>query len=501
VRSAGARGALGLPLRLAPGERPFGSLSIASRENAFDADETKLLEELAGDLGYGIANLRADAERRVAESKLEYLAYYDPVTGLANRAKFLERLEEILRIAAGEGGKVAVLQVDIERFRTINETFGRAVGDELLVQVAERAMRHLGDSSGPARLGADHFACVVPVTSGHDILTQRLEHAYQEIFGAPFRLGDAELWVSAKMGAVLFPADGADADTLLSGAEAALNRAKSSGERIQFFAREMTERVAANLALENKLRRALEKDEFVLHYQPKVSLDSGAIAGVEALIRWQSPDLGLVPPFKFIGLLEETGLILGVGAWALKQACADRQCWAAAGLNAPRVAVNVSPIQLRQRDFVRKVEQAITEAGAPVGIDLEITENVIMEDVAATIGKLKELRAFGLKIAIDDFGTGYSSLAYLARLPVETLKIDRAFISAMLDDPNATTLVQTMITMAHSLRLKGGCRGVETEEQAKMLRLLRCDEMQGYLFSRPVPAACPREHARRRGGS
>jgi EAL domain-containing protein (putative c-di-GMP-specific phosphodiesterase class I) len=250
----------------------------------------------------------------------------------------------------------------------------------------------------------------------------------------------------------------------------------------------MTVRVAEKLTLENQLRRALERDEFVLHYQPKVRLDRGDIAGVEALIRWQSPELGLVPPIKFIPLLEETGLILPVGAWVLRKAALDHRAWSEGGLQAPRVAVNVSAAQLRQRDFVASVEQAIMDGLAPTGIDLEITESLMMEDVASNIAKLNAARALGLNIAIDDFGTGYSSLAYLARLPVQSLKIDRAFIVTMEKDPNAMTLVSTMISLAHSLRLKVIAEGVETEEQAKFLRLLRCDEMQGYLFSKPLPS-------------
>ena len=263
--------------------------------------------------------------------------------------------------------------------------------------------------------------------------------------------------------------------------------AKASGEPYLFYMRAMNERVAETMALENKLRRAFENDEFVLHYQPKVDLETRSIVGVEALIRWQSPELGLVPPMKFIPLMEETGLILPVGAWALRRASLGHRSWVDQGLKAPRVAVNVSPIQLRQREFVGSVEQAIIEGVAPTGIDLEITESLIMRDIERTIQKLKEVRALGVSIAIDDFGTGYSSLAYLAKLPVQTLKIDRSFIITMLNDADTMTLVQTMISLAHSLRLTVVAEGVDAEEQAKMLRLLRCDQMQGYLFSRPVP--------------
>jgi EAL domain-containing protein (putative c-di-GMP-specific phosphodiesterase class I) len=248
----------------------------------------------------------------------------------------------------------------------------------------------------------------------------------------------------------------------------------------------MSARIADNLALENKLRRALERDEFVLHYQPKVELEGRRVVGVEALIRWQSTELGLVPPARFIPILEETGFIIEVGSWALRRAALDHRAWLEAGLEAPKVAVNVSAIQLRQRDFVRIVQGSI--AGS-AGIDLEITESLIMEDIQASIEKLAAVRDLGIGIAIDDFGTGYSSLAYLARLPVETLKIDRSFIITMTKDPTTMTLVQTIIQLARSLRLKVVAEGVETEDQANILRLLRCDQMQGYLFSKPLPAA------------
>src|SRR6202163_2755595 len=249
----------------------------------------------------------------------------------------------------------------------------------------------------------------------------------------------------------------------------------------------MSERVAGDLALENKLRHALENNEFVLHYQPKVAVETRRIVGVEALMRWQSPDLGLVPPIRFIPILEETGMILDVGAWALRRAVLDHQQWLEQGLVAPRVAVNVSAIQMRHRDFVEIVRDAVRLGAGPSVIDIEITESLIMEDVAGTIEKLKILRDLGMRIAIDDFGTGYSSLGYLAKLPVHSLKIDRSFINAMADDADTMTLVSTIISLAHSLRLIVVAEGVETEDQAKVLRLLRCDEMQGYLVSRPIP--------------
>jgi len=470
-----------LPLVVA-GEGAGVLALYAADSGFFDDDEVKLLLELAGDISFALEHI-ANTER------LDYLAYYDELTGLANRKLFLERAEQKLLAAGGVGRKVALLLLDVERFKGINDALGRQAGDELLKEIADRMTRAGGDATRIARIGANHFAIVVVDEEVEEQLARLVERTLEGVFGSLFRVGGSELRVSAKVGIAVFPSDGADAETLFRNAEAAVRKAKSSGERYVFYTQQMTERVAEKLALESKLRQALEKEEFVLHYQPKVDLATRSIVGLEALIRWQSPELGLVPPANFIPLLEETGLILPVGAWALRQAARAHRAWTEQGLKVPRVAVNVSAIQLRQRDFVAAVEQAILEGLAPTGIDLEITESVIMQDVDATIEKLKEVRALGLKVAIDDFGTGYSSLAYLAKLPVETLKIDRSFVITMLENPNTMTLVRTMISLAHSLRMVVVAEGVDAEEQAKVLRLLGCDQMQGYLFSKPVPAA------------
>ncbi len=275
---------------------------------------------------------------------------------------------------------------------------------------------------------------------------------------------------------------------MFKNAEAALKKAKASGDRYLFYTQKMTETVAGKLTLENQLRQALDKEEFVLHYQPKVSLASGKVTGAEALIRWNDPRTGLVPPGEFIPILEETGLIYEVGRWALRKAIEDYLRWRAAGLAAVRIAVNVSPLQLRHRGFIAEIEQAIgIDAHAAAGLELEITESMIMEDVKHSIASLQAIRAMGVTIAIDDFGTGFSSLSYLSKLPVDTLKIDRSFVVDMTAAPEGLALVSTIINLAHSLKLKVVAEGVETEEQSRLLRLLNCDEMQGFLFSKPVP--------------
>ena len=328
---------------------------------------------------------------------------------------------------------------------------------------------------------------MLPSVKGKSEVARTVEKLSRDWLGKLFRLDDAELRIAAKAGITLFPNDGADAETLLRNAEAALIQAKESGERHTFYTAALTHQSAERLTLENRLRQALEKDEFVLHYQPKVELESRRIVGVEALIRWQNPERGMVPPGAFIPLMEETGLILEVGAWALTKAVADHVRWLEQGLAAPRVAVNVSAIQLRRRQFLGSVQEALRHGATPPGIDLEITESLLMEDVESNIEKLKAICALGVSIAIDDFGTGYSSLGYLAKLPAHSLKIDRSFIIRMADDRDTMTLVQTIISLAQSLRLKVIAEGVDAEEQAKLLRLLRCDQMQGYLFSKPLP--------------
>ena len=467
-----------LPL-LVDGEA-VGILALYAGEvGFFDAEEMKLLNELAGDIAFALDHIEK-------ANKLDYLAYYDQLTGFANRTLFLERLNQYVHAAGIAGDKIALVLADVERLRTVNDSLGRQAGDALLTQLAERLARG-ADPGELARISGDVFAIVLQGVKGRSEVTRKLERMWHGCFGESVRLGDSEIRISARAGVALFPNDGADAETLLRNAEAALRRAKETGERHVFHALAMTAKSAENLTLENRLRQALEKREFVLHYQPKVDLITRRIVGLEALIRWQSPELGLVPPIKFIPLMEETGLILDVGAWALKQATLDHRRWVEQGLQTPRVAVNVSPIQLRRRDFVGAVERAIMGGVAPTGIDLEITESLVMEDIQGNIEKLKAIRGLGMSIAIDDFGTGYSSLGYLAKLPVQTLKIDRSFIITMLNEPDTMTLVQTMISLAHSLRLKVVAEGVDSEDQAKTLRLLRCDEMQGYLFSRPVP--------------
>jgi diguanylate cyclase (GGDEF)-like protein len=454
----------------------------ADKVEFFHEEELKLLRELASNISFALAHIEQ-------VKKLDYLAYYDLVTGLASHALFLERLQEKLHLGKSDEHKKAVFVLDIERFKQINDAFGREAGDQVLKQIAERLVQlGGGDASRFARIGPDRFAIVAGDMDSVEQVGRYTEQRLNETFHKAFQVRDHELRISAKVGIALFPEDGEDADALLRNAEAALKKAKRTGERYLFFTQAMTARVAERLSLENKLRQALDNEEFVLHYQPKVSLESGKLTGAEALIRWNDPRTGLVAPAQFIPILEETGLIHDVGRWALRKALEDYLRWRAADLPVVRIAVNVSPLQLRHRDFIAEIGRAIgIEPFAGEGLEIEITESLVMEDVKRSVATLQALRDMAVTTAIDDFGTGFSSLSYLAKLPVDTLKIDRSFVVDMAAGPQGVSLVSTIIALAHSLKLKVVAEGVETEEQSRLLRLLNCDEMQGYLFSKPIP--------------
>jgi diguanylate cyclase (GGDEF)-like protein/PAS domain S-box-containing protein len=469
---------------LTVGGRPAAVIALFSGDvNAFDDEEIRLLLELAGNLSFALDHIEK-------AKKLDYLAYFDALTGLANQSLFLERLQQKLLSGRSPGRKAAVFVIDIERFKSINDAFGRHAGDELLKQVSQRLVQSGGgDASRFARIGADRFAIFASDMDNAQQVGRYTEQRLNASFRGSFQVEGSEVRLSAKAGIALFPDDGGDADTLLRNAEAALKKAKVSGARYLFFAAGMTERIHERLSLENRLRQALDNEEFVLHYQPKINLASGKLTSAEALIRWNDPRTSLVPPGSFIPILEETGLIHEVGRWALRKAIEEYLRWRAAGLPGVRIAVNVSPLQLRTRGFSEEIREAVgIEPGAAAGLELEITESVIMEDVKHSIEELRSIRALGVTIAIDDFGTGFSSLSHLAKLPVDTLKIDRSFIVDMTVGPQGLALVSTIINLAHSLTLKVVAEGVETEEQSRLLRLLRCDEMQGFLFSKPVPS-------------
>ena len=470
-------------LPLIVNDEPAGVLLLYAKvRDFFDEEEMRLLHELAGDISFALHHLEQKAQ-------MDYLAYHDSLTDLPNRSLFTDRMTQALNAARREKRFAAAMFVDVERFRMVNETFGRKAGDDLLRTVGARLRGAAREQDTVARIGADHFAIAVAPFERPGDTTHWLIDQLEQAFTAPISVDGVELRVAMKAGIAVFPADGESTESVCSNAETALNKAKELGQRYLFYAPEMNARVAESLAMENRLRRALEEGRLGLHYQPKIDVRSGTIAGLEALIRWTDPELGAVPPSKFVGVLEETGMILAAGRWALRRAAADIRHWQSLGIVVPRIAVNVSAIQLRQKDFVDSVLEAISEFGGerPL-LDLEITESVLVDDIEESTRKLQTLRRAGVEVSVDDFGTGYCSLSYLARLPVDTLKIDRSFVVRMGDAGYPRNIVAMIVSLAHTLGLKVIAEGVEDTEQVHLLKELGCDQIQGYYASAPVPA-------------
>jgi diguanylate cyclase (GGDEF)-like protein/PAS domain S-box-containing protein len=456
---------------------------LADAHDAFGERELHLLRDLTGDVAYALNHI-AKAE------ELDYLATHDQLTGLPNRRVFLDRLSLAIATRHGSSGALAVVVTDIERFNQVNSTFGREAGDDMLRQLADRHRSVANDMYSLARLGADTFGGIHTGQSSVSELAKDVGERISLALARPFTARGQNVYLTGRAGIATFPNDGNDAVTLLQHAEAALTRAKLNQERLVLFTPDLNAAVTRQLAMESRLRRAVERDELVLHYQPKVELATGRITGAEALLRWADGAEGLVAPLEFIPILESTGLILEVGRWVMGEAIRASLALRALGLPFIRIAVNVSPVQLRHEDFVRSVEAATESAdGQAHGLDIEVTEGVVMHDIESNIRKLRELRELDVGVAIDDFGSGYSSLAYLARLPANVIKIDNGFVKTMAHDPDHTSIVSTVISLAHSLNRTVVAEGVENEEQARLLRLLRCDHAQGYLFTPPIPFA------------
>jgi len=463
--------------------RLAGLVALRAREPGFfDHEELRLLSEMVSNISFAL-------ELMEKQDRLSYLALYDPLTGLPNRALCHERLSHAIEAAGRRTEAVALVLIDLERFKAINDALGQPVGDRVLQELGKRLQDVAGDINRVARLGSNLFALVFQDIGRAEEAGRRIEAGAQALFSVPFQIDGREVRVAAKAGVAVFPEDGADADALFRNAEAALKRAKETGERYLFYAPEINARVSEQVELEHRLRKAVEQGELFLHFQPVFDLATRSIVGVEALMRWRAPDGGLVSPAKFVPVLEQTGLIFEAGQQVLAAAQRTYRGWKMRGLNAPRIAVNVSALQLRRRSFVADVRAALGAVDADgAGVDLEVTESLLMTEVDVSIAKLRELRATGLHISLDDFGTGYSSLAYLSKLPLDALKIDRSFIHAMTEKAGDTSIISTIISLAQSLRLKVVAEGVETEQQAQLLRVLRCDQVQGYLFSPPMPA-------------
>jgi diguanylate cyclase (GGDEF)-like protein/PAS domain S-box-containing protein len=428
-------------------------------------------------------------KRKRAEETIKHMAYYDALTNLPNRALFLERLNQALIQAQRNRRILAVLFLDLDRLKVINDTLGHNMGDRLLKAVSARLKSAMRDTDTVARLGGDEFMLLLPeIANATDI--DKITAKLLDTFTAPFDLDGQELYVTASVGVAVYPKDGSDAETLLKNADTAMYRAKRTGRNnCQVFAPSMKAEDIAQLALSNGLRRALEKREFVVHYQPQLDIENGEIVGMEALVRWQHPEFGLVHPNSFIHWAEDSGLIVPLGEMVMQIACEQNRMWISKGFTPMKVAVNISARQLRQDNIVHTVARILKETGLPPDcLELELTESVLMDLGENSTNMSHELKAMGVGFSIDDFGTGYSSLNYIKRLPVNTLKLDQSFVRDVTTDPNDAAIASAVIGLGHGLNLAVLAEGVETMGQLDYLRSLKCDRMQGFLFSEPLPA-------------
>jgi len=446
----------------------------------FDAEEIELLTNLTNNLAFGVNLLEK-------QKRVEYLSYYDALTGLPNRTLFHERLGRDIAACTKARKWLALAIIDISRFSVLNNTLGEHVGDEVLRRIAAR-LRELVGEDRIARIGGDEFAVSFPMLDGLSQVAALMTGDGITIFETPFTIQHRELQITAHAGCAVFPGDGEGPEELFQNAEAALLSAKTSGATHRFYSPELNVRLAKELDLEARLQRAIEDREFVLYYQAKVETAGRKIVGFEALLRWNDPEHGLVPPGTFIPILERTGMIIPVGRWALIEAARQYERWRRAGLNPPRIAINLSAVQLRQDRLLEDVRSALARFEEGCGLDLEVTESMLVDNMESAIEKLTAIRALGPHLSLDDFGTGYSSLAYLHQLPLNALKIDRSFITGMFDDVNKRGIVSTIVALGRALSLTTIAEGVETEQDARLLELLGCDQIQGYIVGRPLPA-------------
>lgn len=436
-----------------------------------------------------VGTLADVSELRAAERRVRELAFFDPLTGLPNRRMLQDRLEQLLAVAERRQDRLALVFIDIDHFKRVTDSLGHSAGDELLVAVARSLEGAVRKVDTLARLGGDEFVLVLPGTAAAgaaDVARRIIAQCAQ-----PHRVAGQELAMTLSLGIAVYPDDGDDLETLLKNADAAMYQAKQSGRNgFQFYTSEMNTAALEKLLIESSLRNALARGELVLHYQPLVALDSGRIVAVEALIRWRHPEIGLIPPDRFIPVAEDSGLINPIGDWVLCEACRQLRAWLDEGVAPLQMAVNVSPSQFRQSGFVPMVAGALATSGLDPGLlELELTERTVMNDAEINLGTLSALHRMGVRLAVDDFGTGYSSLAYLKRFPVGKLKIDRSFVRDIVTDADDRAIVSTIASMGRSLRLEVLAEGVETAAQLELLREQGCDLVQGYHFSRPLPAA------------
>jgi diguanylate cyclase (GGDEF)-like protein/PAS domain S-box-containing protein len=439
------------------------------------------------ELGFGVCIIQDITRKKETQARLEYLDHHDELTGLPNRALLLDRLEQSLHYARRSRRLVAVMLLDIDRFKVINDSLGYASGSKLLCAVAQRLRQAVRETDTVARLGGDEFAILATEVAELDdvgqLATKILRHLSQ-----PLEIEGREIIPTASLGVSLYPRDSENGDTLIRHADLAMYRAKSGGGNgFSFFAPEMNQRAQNALELESDLRQALSRGEFCLRFQPKVSLANGRIIGCEALVRWNHPQRGMVSPADFIPLAEETGLIVPLGTWVLKEACRQNKAWQDEGRFSMRVAVNISARQFRNGDLSQLIQQILEETRLdPQWLEVELTESMIMNDPDQAVSIMTDLKRIGIHLSLDDFGTGYSSLAYLSRFPIDSLKIDKSFVNSLVTDPGSAMIATSIIALAHRMRLGVVAEGVETESQLGYLRRNGCDEMQGYYFSKPV---------------
>ena len=450
--------------------------------------------DLQGQITHFIATGRDITDQILVQERIHHLAHHDALTGLPNRTLLLDRLEQAMSRAKWRNRHVAVLFMDLDRFKIINDTLGHASGDSLLKSMGERLSHCVRDGDTVARLGGDEFSIVLnDVASREDV--ERVARAVLQAVQQPFQLGGRELFVTTSVGISMYPQDGQDSLSLLKRADVAMYNAKVSGKNNhQFYTAQDEANQLVRLGLEAHLHRALERDEFFLVFQPQIATSDLQVLSVEALLRWRRGDGVVVPPAEFIGLLEETGMILAVGDWVLRKACLEAQTLRSAGLALGRVAVNISLNQFRQRDFVQRVRAALQASGLPPGfLELEVTESVLADDIKEAAQVLESLNELGVRLSIDDFGTGYSSMNYLRRLPFDMIKIDKSFIDGLPDNKDNRAIVTAIITLAHSMELDVVAEGVETREQFEYVRSLGCHLVQGYYFSPPLTSEGVRE--------
>jgi len=428
-------------------------------------------------------------ERKRYQEQLEHQANYDALTGLPNRNLLLDRLKQAV-FAQRYVRSIAVVFIDLDHFKFVNDSLGHSAGDKLLQHMADRLRAAVRDGDTVARLGGDEFVLILNDQPNDEVIFRAMQRIIGDVC-EPVSIDGKELYVTCSAGISLHPQDGTDIETLLKNADAAMYRAKEHGRNnFQFYTSEMNRLVNERLALESSLWRALERDEFLLHYQPKLDLRTGAIVGAEALVRWQHPESGLVLPARFIPLAEETGLIVRLGEWVLRAACTQNRAWQDAGLKPITVSVNLSARQFRHEGLFKSVAGILSETGLkPEHLEMELTESMVMHNVETGIAILNGLREIGVHLSVDDFGTGHSSLSYLKSLPIGILKIDGSFVWDIRGRPGKDTgiLAQAIISLGHSLKLKVVAEGVETAAQLRFLKAHRCDEAQGFYFSKPVP--------------